>query len=143
MTPDPNDPPAGAGDSGGEEALIAKYWAPLAAEFPGALSLKDDCAVIAPPPGSELIVTTDALIEGVHFVPGEDPGAIAWKALAVNVSDLIAKGATPLAYLMSLALPRERPTARGCVPSPMVWGPRSKPSVAGWPAATPTARRGR
>ena len=50
-------------------------------------------------------MTTDGLIAGVHFIPGEDPGAIAWKALAVNVSDLVAKGATPLAYVLSLALP--------------------------------------
>ena len=85
--------------------LIAEYWAPLAAAFPGSLALKDDCAVIAPPPGTELVVTTDALIEGVHFLPGEDAGAVGWKALAVNVSDLVAKGAEPLAYLMSIALP--------------------------------------
>jgi len=89
----------------GEEALIAEYWAPLAKGYPGALDLKDDCAVIAPPPGEELVVTTDALIAGVHFLPDEDASAIAWKALAVNVSDLIAKGAKPLAYLLSIALP--------------------------------------
>ncbi|MEO8421849.1 MAG: thiamine-phosphate kinase, partial [Hyphomicrobium sp.] len=69
------------------------------------LGLKDDCALIAAPPGTELAVTTDSIIAGVHFFPDEDPGAVAWKALAVNVSDLIAKGATPLAYLMSIALP--------------------------------------
>ena len=99
MPSDPNKPAIG------EESLIAEYWAPLAAAFPGSLSLKDDCAVIAPPPGTELVVTTDALIEGVHFLPGEDAGAVGWKALAVNVSDLAAKGADPLAYLMSIALP--------------------------------------
>lgn len=99
MPSDPNKPVAG------EEALIAEFWAPLASAFPGAFALKDDCAVIAPPPGTELVVTTDALIEGVHFLPGEDAGAVGWKALAVNVSDLVAKGAEPLAYLMSIALP--------------------------------------
>jgi thiamine-monophosphate kinase len=98
----PNDPNKPATD---EESLIAEFWAPLAAAFPGAFTLKDDCAVIAPVPGTELVVTTDALIEGVHFLPGEDAGAIGWKALAVNVSDLVAKGAEPLAYLMSIALP--------------------------------------
>ena len=98
MPSDPNKPAAG------EELLIADYWAPLAAAFPGAFALQDDCAVIAPPPGTELVVTTDALIEGVHFLAGEDAGAIGWKALAVNVSDLVAKGAEPLAYLMSIAL---------------------------------------
>ncbi|MFA6139667.1 MAG: thiamine-phosphate kinase [Hyphomicrobium sp.] len=96
----PSDP-----DSAGEEAVIARYWAPLAAGYSGALSLKDDCALIAPPPATELVVTTDGVIAGVHFLPGEDPGAVAWKALAVNVSDLIAKGAAPVAYLMSIALP--------------------------------------
>ena len=99
MPSDPNKPATG------EESLIAEFWAPLAAAFPGAFALKDDCAVIAPPAGTELVVTTDALIEGVHFLPGEDAGAVGWKALAVNVSDLVAKGAEPLAYLMSIALP--------------------------------------
>ena len=88
-----------------EEAIIAEFWAPLAAGFPGAMGLKDDCAAITPPPGCDLVVTTDAVTAGVHFYPGEEPGAIAWKALAVNVSDLIAKGAAPLAYVMALALP--------------------------------------
>jgi thiamine-monophosphate kinase len=88
-----------------EEAIIAEFWAPLAAGFAGAFGLKDDCAAITPEPGHDLVVTTDGLIAGVHFIPGEDPGAIAWKALAVNVSDLVAKGATPLAYVLSLALP--------------------------------------
>lgn len=88
-----------------EEAIIAELWAPLAAGFPGAFGLADDCAAITPPSGCDLVVTTDAVIAGVHFLDGEDAGAIAWKALAVNVSDLIAKGATPLAYLMSIALP--------------------------------------
>ncbi len=88
-----------------EEALIVEFLAPLAAGFPGAFGLADDCAVIAPGAGEELVVTTDAIVAGVHFFADEDPGAIAWKALAVNVSDLIAKGAAPLAYLMTLALP--------------------------------------
>jgi thiamine-monophosphate kinase len=94
-----------------EEAIIGEFWAPLAAGFPGAFGLTDDCAVIAPEAGSELVVTTDAVIAGVHFFPDEEPGAVAWKALAVNISDLIAKGAAPLAYLMTLALP-EAPERR-------------------------------
>jgi thiamine-monophosphate kinase len=103
MPSDPNDPPRDR--VVGEEALIAEFWAPLAAEFPGAFGLEDDCAVIAPEAGHDLIVTTDAVIAGVHFFPGEGANEIAWKALAVNVSDLIAKGATPFAYVMSIALP--------------------------------------
>jgi thiamine-monophosphate kinase len=89
----------------GEEALIASYWQPLTNGDPGALGLQDDCAIIALPAGEELIVTTDALVSGVHFFPDEDAGAVAWKALAVNVSDLVAKGATPKSYVMNIALP--------------------------------------
>ncbi len=88
-----------------EEAIIGEFWVPLAAGLPGAFGLQDDCAAIAPEPGTDLVVTTDAVIAGVHFLAGEEAGAIAWKALAVNVSDLVAKGATPLVYLMTLALP--------------------------------------
>ena len=60
---------------------------------PGAFGLKDDCAVITPAPGTELVLKTDPVAEGVHFLPGDAPQDIAWKALAVNVSDLAAKGA--------------------------------------------------
>ncbi len=88
-----------------EEAIIGAFWAPLASGFPGAFGLQDDCAVITPEPGTDLVVTTDAVIAKVHFMDGEDAGDIAWKALAVNVSDLVAKGAAPLAYVMTLALP--------------------------------------
>jgi thiamine-monophosphate kinase len=88
-----------------EESIIAEFWAPLAQGFPGALGLKDDCAILSPPPGCDLVATTDAVVVGVHVLADERPAAIAWKALAVNVSDLVAKGASPLAYLMSLSLP--------------------------------------
>ena len=88
-----------------EEALIGEFLAPLAAGYPGAFGLKDDCAVVAPPPGHELVLKTDAIAEGVHFLSDDDPADIGWKALAVNVSDLAAKGAKPLIYLMSLAFP--------------------------------------
>jgi thiamine-monophosphate kinase len=104
MTRDPSDR-AHSRQIHGEEALIAEFWAPLAAGFSGAFELKDDCALLAPPGGAELVVTTDAVIAGVHFFPDEHPAAIAWKALAVNISDLVAKGAAPLAYLMSAAFP--------------------------------------
>lgn len=94
---------------GGEEALIQRYFAPLAAGYPGAFGLADDCAQIAPAPGCELVVTTDAVAAGVHFFPDDAPRDIGWKALAVNVSDLAAKGARPVAYVMAIALP-EAPT---------------------------------
>jgi thiamine-monophosphate kinase len=88
-----------------EHGLIARYFAPLAKDFPGAYGLKDDAAVIEPPVGADLVVTMDALVTGVHFLADDDPADIAWKSLAVNVSDLAAKGATPLAYSLALALP--------------------------------------
>lgn len=90
----------------GEEDLVQSFLAPLAAGFPGAHGLVDDCAVLAPPPGEDLVLKTDAVASGVHFLPDDDPASIGWKALAVNVSDLAAKGARPLAYLMSLAFPQ-------------------------------------
>lgn len=88
-----------------EDDLIARYFAPLAG--PGGLGLKDDVALLTPPPGRDLVLTADALVAGVHFF-GHDPAdAIAAKALRVNLSDLAAKGATPLGFLLSLALPRD------------------------------------
>lgn len=90
----------------GEEALIQDFLAPLTAGFAGAYGLKDDCATIAPSPGHELVLKTDPIAEGVHFLPGDPAADIAWKALAVNVSDLAAKGARPIAYLMALSFPQ-------------------------------------
>lgn len=87
-----------------EHGLIARYFAPLAAGFPGAHGLMDDAAVLSPPPGADLVLTADALIADVHFFADDAPADIAWKALAVNVSDLAAKGAVPLAYSLVLAL---------------------------------------
>src|SRR5450432_4195475 len=92
----------------GEEAII-RLLAPLARGAPGALGLEDDCALIAPRPGTELVLKTDPIAEGVHFLGGDAAGDIAWKALAVNVSDLAAKAARPLGYLMALSFP-EAPT---------------------------------
>jgi thiamine-monophosphate kinase len=89
----------------GEEAIIQGALARLSAGFPGALGLRDDAALIAVPPGHELVVTMDAVAAGVHFFESDAAADIAWKALAVNVSDVIAKGARPHAYLMSLAFP--------------------------------------
>ena len=71
----------------------------------GAFALKDDCALLTPEPGTQLVLKTDPVAEGVHFLPGDAPQDIAWKALAVNVSDLAAKGAAPLGYLMALSFP--------------------------------------
>ncbi|MEQ1577016.1 MAG: thiamine-phosphate kinase [Hyphomicrobium sp.] len=93
------------GTIGSESELIQTYLAPLARRTPGALGLSDDCGVLVVPPGVELIVTTDAIAAGVHFLNDDAANDIAWKALAVNVSDLAAKGAVPLAYQMALSFP--------------------------------------
>ena len=89
-----------------EEAIIQQFLAPLAAGFPGAFGLQDDCAVAAPAPGHEFVFKTDAIAAGVHFLGDEDARDIGWKALAVNVSDLAAKGARPVGYLLSLSFPQ-------------------------------------
>src|SRR5271163_4058503 len=87
----------------GEDDLIARYFAPLAG--PAGLKLRDDAALMRPPPGHDLVLTADALVAGVHFFADDPPGAIARKALRVNLSDLAAKGASPLGFLLALALP--------------------------------------
>ena len=102
----------------GEERLIARYFAPLA-KHPGALGLTDDAAAITPPAGCDLVLKTDGIVGGVHFFPDDPPDMVAKKALRVNLSDLAAKGATPLGFLLTLALPEEvgdawlAPFARG------------------------------
>ncbi len=90
----------------GEFELIRRYFAPLAGGFPGAFGLRDDAAVIAPSGGHELVMTADALIDGVHFLPDDPPDLVARKALRVNLSDLAAKGARPRAYLLVVCFPR-------------------------------------
>ncbi len=87
-----------------EERLIARYFRPLA-KHPGAFGLADDAAAITPPAGSDLVLTTDGVIAGVHFLPDDAPGDVARKVLRMNLSDLAAKGATPLGFLLSLGLP--------------------------------------
>ncbi|MFN0217561.1 MAG: thiamine-phosphate kinase [Hyphomicrobium sp.] len=88
-----------------ETELIQTFLAPLAAGAPGAFGLLDDAALLPVPPDCDLVVTTDPIIAGVHFFVDDSPQDIAWKALAVNVSDLAAKGAAPLAYTLALAFP--------------------------------------
>lgn len=80
--------------------LIAKLFAPMAGE--GGLGLLDDAALLKPAPGMDLVLTKDALVEGVHFFAGDAPASIARKALRVNLSDLAAKGARPIGFLFAL-----------------------------------------
>ncbi len=86
----------------GEDALIARYFRPLATD-PGAFGLVDDAAILQAS-GDEIVVTTDAIVEGVHFLPHDPPDTVARKALRVNLSDLAAKGATPVGFVLTLAL---------------------------------------
>jgi thiamine-monophosphate kinase len=90
----------------GEDRLIARYFKPLAVH-PGALGLVDDAAFIAPPPGCDIVLKTDGIVGGVHFFPDDPAETVARKALRVNLSDLAAKGARPLGFLLTLALPKE------------------------------------
>jgi thiamine-monophosphate kinase len=86
-----------------EFSRIAKYLAPLAG--PEGRGLTDDAAVLAPPPGRELVLSVDQMLEGVHFLSGDDPELIARKLLRRNLSDLAAMGAAPLGYLLTTAFP--------------------------------------
>ncbi|ARQ03122.1 thiamine-phosphate kinase [Pseudorhodoplanes sinuspersici] len=88
----------------GEDKLIARYFKPLATAD-GALGLRDDAAFYSPPEGHELVLTADAIVSGVHFLPADPANCVAKKALRVNLSDLAAKGAAPAGCLMTLALP--------------------------------------
>ncbi|RAU22515.1 thiamine-phosphate kinase [Paramagnetospirillum kuznetsovii] len=86
-----------------EFALIAELFAPLAAGCPGALGLTDDAAFLAAAPGFDTVVTMDAMVEGVHFLPDDPPDLIARKLVRVNLSDLAAKGAKPVHVMLAAA----------------------------------------
>jgi thiamine-monophosphate kinase len=88
----------------GEFDLIAEYFTRPVRR--AALGVGDDCALIAPGPGQQLAVSCDMLVEGRHFLSSVDPARLGHKALAVNLSDLAACGARPLAFTLALAMPR-------------------------------------
>jgi thiamine-monophosphate kinase len=88
----------------GEFDLIRRHFDRPVQRQP--LGVGDDCALLAPAPGQQLAVSTDLLVEGRHFLSTVAPQALGHKALAVNLSDLAACGAEPMAYTLSLALPR-------------------------------------
>ena len=87
----------------GEFADIARLYRPLTRGAPGALALLDDAAVLPARPGFDLVLTTDTLVEGVHFLPDDPLDTVARKLLRVNLSDLAAKGARPFGYLLTTA----------------------------------------
>ena len=90
-----------------EFSLIARHFRPLAG--PGSLDLRDDAALLTPPQGKQLVLTADAMVAGVHFFPDDPPDLVGQKLLRVNLSDLAAKGATPLGYLMTVSTPKTTP----------------------------------
>jgi thiamine-monophosphate kinase len=91
-----------ASGGSGEDSLIARYFKPLATDA-GAFALDDDAAVLKAR-GEDIVVTTDAIVEGVHFLPDDPPDTIARKALRVNLSDVAAKGAASAGFVLTLAL---------------------------------------
>ncbi|MBT4906295.1 MAG: thiamine-phosphate kinase [Rhodospirillaceae bacterium] len=85
--------------------LIRRYFEPLSNGEPGALGLRDDAAWLRPDPGTEIIVSADAIVAGVHFPTSTMPGDVARRALRVNLSDIAAKGAQARCYTLTLQLP--------------------------------------
>ncbi len=90
-----------------EFSMIEEYFLPLTMGHKESLLLKDDAAIFDIPKNHELIVTSDTLSAGVHFLKNEQPEYIAHKALRVNLSDLAAMGAVPLAYQLCIAFPKK------------------------------------
>lgn len=89
---------------------IARYFRPLTSGHMSALNLQDDAALVSISSGQQLVITTDTLIEGVHFLAHTAPADIARKALGVNLSDLAAMGAAPYAYSLALSIPKDTTT---------------------------------
>lgn len=85
--------------------LIRRYFAPLAAGNEAALDLGDDAALLTPPPGRQLVLTTDTIVAGIHYPEGEAAEDIAKRLLRVNLSDLAAMGAEPVAAIVGMGLP--------------------------------------
>lgn len=89
-----------------EFGLIERLFAPLAAAYPGALGLKDDAALVEVTPGHRLVVTSDAIVANVHYLADDPPDLVARKLIRVNLSDLAAMGARPVALLLAAAFAR-------------------------------------
>ena len=91
----------------GEFELIRRYFQRAGNANPAvALGIGDDCALLQPPPGMQLAISSDMLVEGHHFFSDVAPEVLGHKALAVNLSDLAACGARPLGFTLALSLPR-------------------------------------
>ncbi len=89
-----------------EVDLIKTFLKPLAQGATAALNLEDDAALLKQEPGNELVISKDLLLEDIHFLKSDPPEDIAYKALAVNLSDIAAKGARPYGFLLGIGLPK-------------------------------------
>ena len=89
----------------GEFDLIKRYFSRKSLQNEVILSVGDDCAITSIPSGYQLAITTDTLVEGSHFLPSISPADLAYKSVAVNLSDLAAMGATPTWMSLALTLP--------------------------------------
>lgn len=89
----------------GEFDLIKRYFSRKSLQNGVILSVGDDCAITSIPSGYQLAITTDTLVEGTHFLPSISPADLAYKSVAVNLSDLAAMGATPTWMSLALTLP--------------------------------------
>ena len=103
-------PAAPAAEAAGPMALtefdiIRRWFTPARTRGGVRTGVGDDGAVLAPPPARELVVVTDTLVEGVHFLPGADPADLGHRLLAVNLSDLAAMGAEPAWFTLNLTVP--------------------------------------
>lgn len=92
-----------------EFALIDRYFTRASRRADTVLGIGDDAALLAVPPGHWLVATTDTMVCGAHFLPGDDPAALGHKLLAVNLSDLAAMGADPAWFTLTLTLPTVEP----------------------------------
>ncbi|QDH25697.1 thiamine-phosphate kinase [Neokomagataea tanensis] len=90
----------------GEFDVIERHFRPLAGQ--DALELSDDCALLTPPEGQVIAISTDTMVENVHFLPTDPVNTLGRKLLRCNLSDLAAMGASPLGYTLNLTLPRGR-----------------------------------
>lgn len=93
--------------SDGEFDFIRTRLGPLTRGHRAALGLSDDAALLDPPPGCEIVLASDMLVAGVHFLDSDTPETAATRILGANLSDLAAMGAEPLGYLASIAWPRD------------------------------------
>ena len=84
--------------------LIAKYFTKPVRN--ASLGIGDDCALLTPVPGTQIAISTDMLVSGTHFFADTDPRQLGHKSLAVNLSDLAAMGAEPVAFTLALSLPK-------------------------------------